>query len=102
VVVDLDGDAHLLHGEHHLTADVLEGVVGWDGEVPFLVAGLVAEVGKLLASGVPGGLDAIDEVVAALGVLVEADIVEDETRPRGRSGGVGDAGLLNTPAFWAM
>ena len=38
---------------------------GGHGEIAFLVAELVAEVGLLVAAGVPGAFDAVDEVVAA-------------------------------------
>ena len=42
VVMHLHGDAAVDHGEHHLAADVLEGIVWRHGEVAFLVAGLIA------------------------------------------------------------
>ncbi len=36
--------AAALHGQHHLGAQVLVMVSGWDGKIAFLVAGTVAEV----------------------------------------------------------
>ena len=49
-----------------------------NGEVATLVAGLVPAVSALFdATGVPGALDGVDEVVAGVLVGLEADIVED-------------------------
>ena len=68
---------------------------GGHGEVPLLVPELVAEVRPLLAAGVPGPFRRVDVVVAALGVLVEADVVEDvELRLRPPVADVGDPGAL--------
>src|SRR5208337_32334 len=53
-------------------------VVGRDREVAFLVAGLIPEVRLLVAARVPYALDRVDEIVAGVHGLIEADIVEDE------------------------
>ena len=93
VVVDLDGNADFYHLQDHLAADVLEGVMRWYREVAFLEAGLVAQVGVLLAAAVPLALDGVNVVVGAVLRLVEADVVEDEELQLGAPvGGVGDAG----------
>ena len=66
-----------------------------DREVALLVAGLVAEVGRprRLAPVFHDALDRVDEVVARVLVLVEADVVEDVELGLGPEvGGVGDAG----------
>ena len=93
VVLDLDLDAHLLEGEHHLGPQVLEVVGRREGEVALLVADLVAEVGLLVAGGVPGALDRVDAVARRVVVLVVAHVVEDEELGLGADvAGVGDAG----------
>jgi len=77
----LDPDTHRFQGEHHVGADVLEVVHGRHGEVALLVARLVAEVGPVrgaLASRVPGPRFGVDEVVAVVVALVEADRIEKE------------------------
>jgi len=57
------------------------------------VAGLVAQVGLLLRTGVPHTLDGVNGVVARVLVLVEPDVVEDEELGLGAEvGGVGQAG----------
>ena len=69
---------------------------GGHGEIAFLVAELVAEVGPFVAAGVPGAFDAVDEVVAGVLVLIVADVVEDEELQLGAEvGDVGDAGRLH-------
>ena len=97
VVLHLDRDAHLLQRHQHLRAEVLVLVHGRDGEVPLLVADLVAEVRRAvelrLAPGVPHALDRVEEVVARVLVLVEARRVEDVELGLGPEvRGVGDAG----------
>ena len=95
VVMHLDRDPHLLELQDDLGAEVLELVGRRHGEVALLVPELVAEVGPLLAPGVPGPFRRVDVVVAALGVLVEADVVEDvELRLRPPVADVGDPGAL--------
>ena len=99
VVVLLDVDAHLVQLLHHGGADVLLGVGGRHREIPLLVAGLVAEVEfavqRALGAAVPRALVGVDEVVAAVGVLVKADGVEDEELElRAPEADVGDARLL--------
>jgi hypothetical protein len=78
VVLCLDLQADGLHHAHHLVADVVEGIGGGDGEVPFLVTRLVTEVGSLLPAGVPGSLLGIDVEVPVIGCRGEPDVVEDE------------------------
>jgi hypothetical protein len=96
VVVHFDLNANAFHRENHLAADVLEGVVWRDGKVAFLEAGLIAEVGLLIAAGVPLTLDTVDEVVAAVLSLVEANIVQDEELQfRADVDGVRDLRLLD-------
>ena len=96
VMLGLDLQAALDHGQHHLGAQVVQGVGGRAGEIAFLVAQLVAEVRLLVAAGVPGALDAVEEVVAGVLVLIVADVVEDEELQFGAEiGGVGDAGRLH-------
>ena len=76
---------------------ILKAVGGWDGEVAFLVADLVAEiplgVGIFLAA-VPEAFVGIDVVVAVVVRLVEADAVQNiklrfgaEVTPVGDLGG---------------
>ena len=96
VMLGLDLHAALDHRQHHLRADVVQGVGGGHGEVAFLVAKLVAEVGLFVAAGVPGPFDRIDEVVAGMLVLIVADVVEDEELQfRAEVGDVGDAGRFH-------
>ena len=78
MVLHFDLDAHVLQGEDHLRAQVLEMVHGRDGEIPLLVPGLEAEVGLLVLARVPDTFYRVDEVIALVGVLVEADVVENE------------------------
>ena len=82
VMLLLDADAHALHLEHHLGADVLQGVHGRYREIAGLVLDLVAEVrafldGALLAA-VPVTFVGIDEVVAGILRGIEAQRIEDE------------------------
>ena len=98
VVMHLDLDADLLEVQDHLAAQVLVLVHRRDGEVPLLVARLVAEVraaGIVLAAGVPDAFERIDVVVALVLVLVEPDRVEDvELGLRAPVRDVGDPGLF--------
>ncbi len=77
VVMALDVEAHLDHGLHHLRAKILVVIGGGNGEISFLETRPVAQI-VVLASGVPAALLGVDEVVAGVRVLVEADVVEDE------------------------
>ncbi len=77
VVLHLYFHADLAQGEHHLSAQVLQGVGRWAGEVASLEAHLVAEIRRLLAPRVPFALIRIDVVVAKVRALRIADIVED-------------------------
>ena len=77
----------------------ISGVGRRHGEVAFLVAQLVAEVGlalrRVILAAVPLAFVAIEVEVAAVGRLVEADVVEDEELGLGADeAGVGDAGAL--------
>ncbi len=94
VVMLLDGYAQLGHGQQHLAAHVLQGVVGADGEIALFELDLVSEVAPLfLAGAVPWRLDGIDAVEAAAVAGVEADVVEDEEfRLRSKEGRIGEPG----------
>ena len=95
VMLGFDIDAAIDHGLHHFVADVHQGVGRRHGEVAFLVADLVAEVGILDATTVPFAFDAIEMVVAFVWTVVESDVVEDEELGFGADeAGVGDAGAL--------
>src|SRR5207244_4788045 len=77
VVVTFDFHSHLLHGEHHFSAEVLIMVSGGDREVAFLVAWTITQV-VLLAAGIQTALRGTDDVVAVLLRRVNAHIVEHE------------------------
>ena len=64
VVLGLDVEPALDHGQHHLGADVHHLVGRRHREVAFLVAELVAQVGAFLPAAVPVALDAVEVVVA--------------------------------------
>ena len=53
MVLALDREPDLDHGQRHLGAQVLQRVIGRAGEVAFLRPDLVAEVGALVPIGVP-------------------------------------------------
>ena len=95
VMLGLDVDPRLDHRLHHLVAQVHQLVAWWQRAIPLLEAELAAEVRPLLPPAVPFRLGGIDVVVALVGVLVEADIVEDEElRLRPDEAGIGDPGAL--------
>ena len=94
VVLRLDGDAAGFHRQHHRGAQVLQRVVRRDGEVAFLRAHAVAEVGAAVPAGVPVRLVAVHHgpLLVLRGAVL--DVVEDEELGLGAEvGGVGDAGL---------
>ena len=92
VVMRLDDDPDLPHLVDHLAAQIVVGVGRADGEVAPLEARLVAEVRLLDARRVPRAFRRIDLVVAAVLVLLVADVVEDEELRLGADeAGVGDA-----------
>ncbi len=97
-MVDLDADPDRLERQDHVRADVLELVHRRDRKVALLVARLVAEVRLLeraLLAGVPEPGLGVDEVVARVVVLVEADRVEEEELELGTDvDRVREAGLL--------
>ncbi|MCY1522735.1 hypothetical protein D9M68_576010 [compost metagenome] len=98
VVMDFHLHAGIHQFQHDFRTDVLQRVVGRHREVAFLVARLVAEVaaaeGALVRAGIPRALHRVDEVVAAVGVLLEADRVEDEElQLRPEVAGPGDAAV---------
>ena len=73
--------------------EVLQGVGRRTGEITFLVAEFVAEVGHFLPPGVPGALDGVEEVVAGVLSLIEPDVVEDKELDLGAEvGGFREAG----------
>jgi len=57
VVVAFDGQPAVLHGHHHLAAKILIVIRGWNGEIPFLEAGTVAQV-ALFPAGIPTAFSA--------------------------------------------
>jgi len=75
VVLDLDFDAHVDHGQDHLAADVLVLVHRRDREIPLLVPGPVPPGAGV--AGAPDALRRVDVVVAFVGVLVEPGLVQD-------------------------
>ena len=77
MVLLLDLHAGFLHLKDHLASDVLERVGGRDWKVALLVPRFRAEVGPFLP-GVPDPFLGIDEIVAAVAILVIAGLVKDE------------------------
>src|SRR5439155_21841086 len=100
VVLLFHHDAHLLHLQHHFAADVLLGVHRRHREVPFLVTGLVAEIGALpaqitLFTGIPDTLVGINKVGPAVTVLIITRAVENKKFGLGAPiGDVPDLGLF--------
>ena len=79
VVLLLDRNPESSHGEKHLAADVLQSVVGSNGEIAFFQQNLVSEVAALLnAIDVPSGLSRIHLIEAAAITTFVAHIIEDE------------------------
>src|SRR5208282_2735415 len=82
VMLLLDADTYPLHLEHHLGADVLQGVHRRDREVAGFVLDLEAEVraflDRALAPAVPITFVRVDVVVARILRRVVAQRVEDE------------------------
>src|SRR2546427_11364563 len=94
MMVFLDRDPGLLHLQNHLAPDVLLGVHGRNREVALLVTRLVAEIGSL-PPRVPDSLVGINEVVAAVAVLVIAGLIKDEELGLGPPvGDIADFGAL--------
>src|ERR1019366_8515030 len=92
VVVHLDVDARVDEREHDLAAQVLQLVDRRRREIALLELRAEAEVGRAVLPGVPDPLVGIDVVVALVGVLVEANRVEDlEPEPGAPVRGVGDS-----------
>src|ERR1035438_9650010 len=77
VVMAFDVQAALDHGLHHLAAQILVVIGGRHREVAFLIARPVAQV-VFLAARIPAALFGVDEIEAAMLVLVEAYVVENE------------------------
>ena len=63
VVVALDLHAAVLHGQHHLGAQVLVVIGGRHREIAFLVARTIAEI-VFLAAGIPAAFFGVNEVEA--------------------------------------
>ena len=85
-------EAAALHRQDHFGAQVLV-VVGWrNRKIPFFVTRTISEV-PLRPAGIPPALLGVDEVVAFVLILVEADIVEDKKlRFRAEMSRVGNPG----------
>src|ERR1039458_3580306 len=77
VVMAFDVQPALDHGLHHLAAQILVVIRGRHREVAFLIARPVAQV-VFLAARIPAALFGVDEIEAAMLVLVEAYVVENE------------------------
>jgi hypothetical protein len=91
VMLAFDIETAIDHRLHHLIADVHHLVRGRDREITFLVPQFVTQVGTFLLAPIPLAFDAIDVVVTLVGLLVEADVVEDEEfRFRSEVRGVGN------------
>jgi hypothetical protein len=89
-----DGDAEFDEGGHYFAADVLHGVHGRGGEVPFLEAHLVAEVGGIFVATSPDAFAGADVVLGEVDSLVVPGVIEDEELQFGaKIGGIGDLGL---------
>ena len=94
VVVALDVQAAPDHGFHHLAPQILVVVRGRYREITFFIPGPVAEVVSF-AAAVPPSFFGVDEIKAAVLVLIEADIVENEELGfRAKIGSVADAAVL--------
>ena len=92
VMMALHLHAAILHGEHHLGAQVLIVVGGRHGKVAFPEARPVSQI-FLFPAGVPAALFGVDIVKAVLLALIEAHIVEDKKFGLGAEvGRVGNAG----------
>ena len=93
VMLGLDVDPRMDHRLHHLVAEIHHLVAGGEGAVALLEAELAAEIRPFLPPPVPFRLRGIDVVVTLVGVLIEADVVEnEELRLRADEAGVGDPG----------
>src|SRR5215471_10430550 len=77
MMMAFDVQAATNHRFHHFGTQVLIMIGGWNREISFLVARPVTEVLRL-AAGVPAPLLGIDEIVAGVLILIEADTVEYE------------------------
>ena len=95
VMVRLDDDPDLSHLVDHLAAQVVESVSRAYGKIASLEARLVAEIRLLDARRVPRAFDRVNLVVAAVLVLLVADLIEDEELRFGPDeAGVGNPQLL--------
>ena len=102
VVLHLDAHARLDELEHDFRAKVLQLVGRRHWEVALFVPGPEGEIGLGVLARVPDALLGVDEVVAAVRVLVETERVEDVELSLGAPiAHVGDAGaaqvLLRLP-----
>ncbi len=77
VVMALDHQSAVLHGQRHLSTKVLIMIGRRNREITFFIARAIAEV-VLDAARVPAALFGVDEVVTFVLVLIEAHVVEDE------------------------
>src|SRR5690348_6288433 len=73
----LDLHAARLHGQHHLTAQILVVISRSDREVSFLKSWTITEVGRFPAR-IPAALFRVDVVETVLFALIEANVIEDE------------------------
>lgn len=95
VVMRFDVDAQTDQGRDHLGADILQSIDRRAGEIAFLKAGAVAQVGNALVIliAVPNTFFGIDAMVGVVRALAEAGVIENkELGFRSDVGGVGQAG----------
>ena len=88
---------HVDHGLHHFAADVHQLVRRRDRESSLPCAGFCSPGSGILSRpAIPFGFDAVEVEIARVGVLVEADVVENEELGFGAEvRGVGDAGAAS-------
>ncbi len=78
VVVDVCLDAHALKSCNHLGADVVEGIVGLNGEVSAFVTSFVAEVRTLITALVPCAFFGVDGKERGVRFEVVTDFIKEE------------------------
>ena len=94
MMVTFDVQAALDHGLHHFAAQILIMIGGRHREITFFVARPVAEI-IFPAAGIPAAFFCVNKIEAAVLILVETDVIENEELGFGAEiGGVGDAAVL--------
>src|SRR5215471_19055110 len=91
VMLRLDRYAELLEQERHLAANILERIVGSDGEVSFFHPHAMAKVGSTIARTIPVRFIGVYLCVLYVVARIVTHIVEDvELSLRPKIGGVRD------------